>query len=216
MIFLTNGRLRSFSWEPPTIRSCNNTSDFYNLIVDKGTDQTFVLSLNSAGFNYFRLFGANISGGEGGGDNPIIKRALWIRNGTLRLYGLVVIPSLSEGTCDGGMAGGPNSDFYVPANGALVVDGPDVVVLTTADSYMEINAAYGTSAAMHRSRQPEAAVFLRIESSRSMMAISTRESGFSIGNHFRAVYYQWRYTGCQTVPHRQQRRRIDRLQANRR
>jgi len=126
--------------------TCNNTTDFYNLIVDKGTDQTFILSVNSSGYNYFRLFGANISGGENGGDNPILKKALWIRNGTLRLYGMVVIPSLTEGTCDGGLSGGPNSDYFIPSNGALVVDGPDVVLLTTADDYREINAAYGTSA----------------------------------------------------------------------
>ncbi len=53
---------------------------------------------------------------------------------------------MSEGACDGGLSGGPNSDFYIPANGALYIDGPDVVVLTTADSYLEVNAAYGTSA----------------------------------------------------------------------
>jgi hypothetical protein len=147
-VFPTNGAASVFfQGASDNTLTCNYTTDFYNLIVDKGTDQTFVLSLNSAGYNYFRLFGANISGGEGGGDNPILKKALWIRNGTLRLYGLVVIPSLSEGTCDGGLSGGPNSDFYVPANGALVIDGPDVVVLTTADSYREINAAYGTTAA---------------------------------------------------------------------
>ncbi len=127
--------------------TCNNTTDFYNIVVDKGTDQSLSLSVNSAGYNYFRIFGANISGGENGGDNPIIKKALWIRNGTLRLYGLVVIPSLTEGTCDGGLSGGPNSDYFIGSNAALVIDGPDVVVLTTADDYREINAAYGTTAA---------------------------------------------------------------------
>ena len=85
--------------------TCNNTTDFYNLVIDKGTDQTFSLSVNSAGYYNFRLFGANISGGENAGDNPIIKKALWIRNGTLRLYGQVVIPSLSEGLCTGGLSG---------------------------------------------------------------------------------------------------------------
>jgi hypothetical protein len=161
--------------------TCNNTTDFYNLIIDKGSDQTFALSVNSAGYGYFRLFGANISGGEGGGDNPILKRALWIRNGTMRLYGLVAIPSLSEGVCDAGLSGGPNSDFYIPANGALVIEGPDVVVLTTADSYLEVNAAYGTSA------PNDAALGLSIGgcSSFSVLGkfqiddgyISTRESG---------------------------------------
>ncbi|MCK4979794.1 MAG: hypothetical protein KAS62_05325, partial [Candidatus Delongbacteria bacterium] len=125
--------------------TCNNTTDFYNLVVDKGTDQTYQLSVNSSDYYYFRLFGANISGGENGGENPILKKALWIRNGTFRLFGKVVIPSLSEGACDPGLSGGPNSDFYIPANAAFVVDGPDVIVLTTADDYREINAAYNVS-----------------------------------------------------------------------
>lgn len=122
--------------------TCNDTTDFYNLVIDKGTDQTYQLSVNSSEYRYFRLFGANVSGGENGGDNPDLKKALWIRNGTFRLFGKVVIPSLSEGTCPGG---DPNSDFYIPANAAFVIDGPDVILLTTADSYNEINAAYGTS-----------------------------------------------------------------------
>ncbi|NOQ27755.1 MAG: hypothetical protein GQ564_20520 [Bacteroidales bacterium] len=127
--------------------TCNSTTDFYNLVVDKGTDQTYQLAVNSSDYPYFRLFGANTSGGEDNSDNPLLKKALWLRNGTLRLFGKVVIPSLSEGTCDAGMGTpvGPNSDYFIPANAALVVDGPDVIVLTTADDYTEINAAYSTT-----------------------------------------------------------------------
>lgn len=128
------------------ILTCNDTTDFYNLVVDKGTDQTYQLAVNSSDYYNFRLFGANIAGGENGGDNPDLKKALWIRNGTLLLFGKVVIPSLSEGSC-GDTDSSPNTDFYIPANAALVIDGPDVIVLTTADNYREVNAAYGTSAA---------------------------------------------------------------------
>ncbi|MBK7134346.1 MAG: hypothetical protein IPH69_16445, partial [Bacteroidales bacterium] len=39
--------------------SCNGITDFYNLIVDKGTDQTFKLTVNSTAYSNFRLFGAN-------------------------------------------------------------------------------------------------------------------------------------------------------------
>lgn len=127
--------------------TCNSTTDFYNLVVDKGTDQTFQLAVNSSDYPNFRLFGANTSGGENGGSNPLLKKALWLRNGTLRLYGKTVIPSLSEGTCDAGLSGGPESDYFIPANAALVIDGPDVIVLTTADDYTEVNAAYGTAGA---------------------------------------------------------------------
>ncbi len=125
--------------------TCNNTTDFYNLVLDKGIDQSYSLTVYSLAYPYFRLFGANIAGGDGGGSNPNLKKALWIRTGTLILKGLTVIPSLSEGTCaeDGA---NPNSDFYIPANGALILDGSDVVVLSTADDYREVNVAYGVSA----------------------------------------------------------------------
>ena len=124
--------------------TCNGTTDFYNLILDKGVDQTFKLNIYSSAYQNFRLFGANIAGGDGGGNNPNLKKALWIRTGTLVLKGLTIIPSLSEGTCAEGGAD-PNSDFYIPANGALILDGSDVVVLSTADDYREVNVAYGVS-----------------------------------------------------------------------
>lgn len=125
--------------------TCNNTTDFYNLVLDKGVDQSFALTIYSSGYNNFRLFGANTSGGDTPGNNPNLKKALWIRTGTLKLQGLTIIPSLSEGTCGDGA--NPNSDFYVPANGALLLDGPDVIVLSTADDYREVNLAYGVAAA---------------------------------------------------------------------
>jgi hypothetical protein len=124
--------------------TCNNTTDFYNLVLDKGVDQSYSLTVYSTAYPNFRLFGANIAGGDGGGSNPNLKKALWIRTGTLILKGLTTIPSLSEGTCAEGSAS-PNSDFYIPANGSLVLDGPDVVVLSTADDYREVNVAYGVS-----------------------------------------------------------------------
>jgi len=126
--------------------TCNGTTDFFNLVMDKGTDQTYSLSVSANQYYNFRLFGPNISGGEDGGDNPIIKKALWLKSGTMRLFGKIVIPSLSEGACDAGLDGGPNSDFYIPENAALVMEGPDVIVLTTADDYREVNAAYSIAA----------------------------------------------------------------------
>ncbi len=128
---------------------CAGQTDFYNLVVDKGIDQTFKLTIYTSGSSYgnFRLFGANIAGGQGGGSNPGLKKALWIRTGTLVLEGLTIIPSLSEGTgAAEAPAASPNSDFYIPANGALVLNGTDVVVLSTADDYREVNLAYNTAA----------------------------------------------------------------------
>ena len=118
--------------------TCNGTTDFYNLVLDKGIDQTYKLTVYSSAYENFRLFGRNSEGGENGGPNPDLRKALWIRTGTLELSGLTVIPTLSEG----GGGGSPNSDFYIPANGALVLNGSEVVVLATADDYQEVRAAY--------------------------------------------------------------------------
>jgi gliding motility-associated-like protein len=122
--------------------TCNGTTDFYNLILDKGTDQTYKLTIFSLDYNRFRLFGANTMAGEGTGSNANLRKALWIRTGTLVLEGSLIIPSLTEGLT----AGPPNSDFYIPSNGALILNGLDVVIFSTADDYREINTAYGVLA----------------------------------------------------------------------
>jgi hypothetical protein len=121
---------------------CNGTTDFYSLVLDKGVDQTFELEVYSTSYQNFRLFGANTAGGYGGTANPNLQKALWLRNGSLVLKGLTVIPTLSEANS----GGTPNGDFYIPANGALIIEGSEVVVLSTADDYQEVNAAYGVSA----------------------------------------------------------------------
>ena len=119
---------------------CNGITNFYNLIVDKGNDQTFKLTITSPDYSYFRLYGANILATDGAvTSNPNLRKALWIRNGTLVLKERIIIPSLSEG-----IAG--TSDYYIPSNGALIVDGVDVVVLSSADNYREINTAYTVAA----------------------------------------------------------------------
>jgi hypothetical protein len=121
--------------------TANGITDLYNLIIDKGTDQTFTLSVNSAGYDRFRIFGANSAGDYPGGDvsNPNIRKSLWIRNGTLRLNGRVFITSLVEGASAG------SGDYYIPANGALVLGGPDVVVMGTIDDYSVVNLAYNVN-----------------------------------------------------------------------
>jgi hypothetical protein len=120
--------------------TCTGTTDFYNMIIDKGTDQTYILTVNSAGYDKFRLFGANNASEFAGSDasNPNIRKALWIRTGTLKLNGYVFIPSLVEGSASVG-------DFFIPGNGALLMNGPDVVVTGTIDDYSVVNLAYGVS-----------------------------------------------------------------------
>ncbi len=119
--------------------SCNGITDFYNLIINKGTDQTYSLTINSSGYSMFRLYGANTLAAEAVSQNPTQRKALWIYSGTLVLQGKVIIPSLSEGSSG-------NSYYYIPASSALILDGVDAVVFGTADDYREVNAAYGVSA----------------------------------------------------------------------
>ncbi len=120
--------------------TCNGTTDFYNLIVNKGADQTYSLTVSSSAYSHFRLFGANSMDAESLSGNPAMRKALWICSGTLVLKGSVIIPSLSEGTS-------ASSHYYIPANGALVSDGVDAAVFVTADDYREVNTAYGVTAA---------------------------------------------------------------------
>lgn len=117
---------------------CNGITDFYNLILDKGVDQTFQLAIQPSDFGNFRLFGAN-NAATTVSANPDLMKALWIRNGSLVLRGLTVLPSLTEGTVAG-------SEYYIPSNGALVIEGPEVIVMNTADDYEEVRIAYGVPA----------------------------------------------------------------------
>ncbi len=111
--------------------SMDNTTDFYNLIVDKGADQTFVLEINTPDPANFALYGPNSAGRDDSNPftniNPEVRKALWIRNGTLKLTGYVTMPSLTEGNQQGG-----HGDFPIPANGRLWLASPGVKVYTSA------------------------------------------------------------------------------------
>lgn len=122
--------------------TCDGTTDFYNLVVDKGTDQTYKLTISSTAYSNFRLFGANTADADGANSNPFIKKALWIKTGTLVLQGSCAIPSLTEGNT----GATTTSDYYLPTKSALVLDGTGVVVLVTADDYREVNVSYGVAA----------------------------------------------------------------------
>ena len=155
---------------------CNGITNFYNLIIDKGTDQTFKLNVNSTSYSNFRISGANTLEVDGGivTGNPDLRKALWIRNGTLVLSGQLIIPSLSEGTVGA-------SDYYIPSNGALIIDGVDVAILSTADNYQEVNTAYAVSApdnaaiGVTTGGASSLAVFGKLQINEGYL--STRESG---------------------------------------
>ncbi|MFW5706994.1 MAG: DUF2341 domain-containing protein, partial [Bacteroidota bacterium] len=110
------------------------TTDFYHLVIDKGTNRDRILTVQSENEAYFRLFGSNILRGAGGGPNPELRKALWIKTGTLRLKENIHIPTLTEGR-DG--TNTPNADFYIPSNAGLWVDG--ATVYGTADNQAQTN-----------------------------------------------------------------------------
>lgn len=107
-----------------TVTGTGTTARFYRFIVDKGNDPTFILDVNPAAFElWYRTDLAN-----GGADpNPIINKALWIRNGTLKLGNNINIPKLTDQ--DAQVSG---NDFFIPLNGQLWIDGATVNV-TDAD-----------------------------------------------------------------------------------
>jgi len=105
-------------------------TDFYNLVLDKGTDKTYVLTVYSDNTSYFTLFGPNVVGRNTPSGytaaNPQVRKALFIKTGTLKLTGNIHIPTLSEGGIDG------NGDYAVGQNGRLWIAGSNVTVYTTA------------------------------------------------------------------------------------
>jgi hypothetical protein len=106
--------------------TCNGTTDLYNLVIDKGNDQSYKLTIYSSAIANFRLYGPDglydyATGGGFTQENPELRKPLWIKNGTLELTGSLFIPSLTE-------SGG---DYYIPANSLLWINGADVTVWNT-------------------------------------------------------------------------------------
>ncbi len=128
-----------FSGASDNVASLFGPTDFYNLIVDKGTDQTFEIEINSSSSVNFQLYGPNsvgrVSNGGFTAENPEVRKALWIYNGTLHLSGNLSIPTLSEGQQNGG-----NGDYPIGANAGLWIDGQNVAVYSTADNTTQVPA----------------------------------------------------------------------------
>ena len=111
----------------------NGQTDFYNLIINKGVDQTYALEINSSNNANFRLFGPNVlvhqTGSPFSSSNPEVRKPLWIQNGTLKLTGNIFIPTLAEGV---GFNFSFTNDLIIPQNGALWLAGDNVTVHSTA------------------------------------------------------------------------------------
>jgi hypothetical protein len=116
---------------------CNGITDFYNLVVDKGGDQTYLLEVNSTSISNFALFGPNNVGRNEGApfsaSNPEVRKALWVANGTLKLTGDISIPTLSEGAFSGG-----NGDYAIGNTACLWIASSNVSVYSTASAAGQI------------------------------------------------------------------------------
>lgn len=132
--FATNGAVTvRFTGGNNNTINIYNTANFYNLIIDKGSDQTYVSTLYSSNVNYFNLFGGNALGQATGAgypaENPEVRKALFIKNGTLKLTGNIYIHSLTEGNI-----GATIGNFSIGANASLWIAGSGVTVFSTANT----------------------------------------------------------------------------------
>lgn len=108
----------TFTGAANNVLTCNGITDFYRLIVNKGTDKTFLLTVNSSDNANFALYGTTNDNNQNVADPNNVTKALWIRTGTLKLNDNVTILSLTEGS----------KHFYIPSNGGLWIDGATVAL----------------------------------------------------------------------------------------
>lgn len=113
----------------------NGTTNFYRMIVNKGVDQSFVLTFSANDVNNFKLFGP-VTGTDGldASDGTLGWEQLPIvlRNGTLKLGSNIVIPQL-------GYNRGNNNpkEFTISATTRLWIDGANVTSCVMPGSYID-------------------------------------------------------------------------------
>ncbi len=112
-----------FSGASNNTLTCNGTTDFYRLFLEKGTDETYILSVISTNTANFRLFGpiagaGCLDAGAAGWENL----ALVLHNGTLKLGSNINIPALGKNRS--GTAS--PYEFHVPFGARLWINGADV------------------------------------------------------------------------------------------
>lgn len=108
--------ITTFTGESDNNLMCNGPTDFYRIILNKGTDRTYILSVTSADASYFRLFGPVTATGGDWSTLPLI-----LQNGTLRLRSAVNIPVLGKNTGTGTIR-----EFHIPGSAGLWIDGATV------------------------------------------------------------------------------------------
>ena len=143
----TDGRgILRFVGESNVDFKCNSTTNISQLIIDKGSNDKYKVTLFSKTERCFGLLGratnnANPEGFRSGVAYPanpvVLYKPLWLRAGTLELTGHVFIRSLSEkGDGNNGL-----DCFYIPERGSLVLNGRDVKVWTT---FSETTVSYAS------------------------------------------------------------------------
>ena len=138
--FPTNGDAVTvrFTGQTDNTLICNNTTNFYDFMLDKGSDQTYILTVNPSALDNFRIFGRNEIGNQPGQASNRLGKPIYIKNGTLELTGHTFIPSMSEGNTNLGEGG--NGSWLIPAEGALWINGPNVLVWGTCNDENDIIA----------------------------------------------------------------------------
>lgn len=103
----------------------NGVTTLDRLIVDKGTDDTYMLDVNANNNSNFRLYGKNNSDYNYPAEPPVLynQKALDIYAGTLRLGSNISIPRLltTSGTTN-------QYAFVIDQDAALILDGANVAV----------------------------------------------------------------------------------------
>jgi autotransporter-associated beta strand protein len=101
--------------------TCNGTTDFFRFIVEKGSDQTYSLEVNSSNMANFTLFGPNNQGNNNFAGYGYYYKALFLHYGTLKLNSNINVPSISEG----------GQDFLLNPSAFLWVNGANVSTTVT-------------------------------------------------------------------------------------
>jgi hypothetical protein len=101
--------------------TCNGVTDFFRLIVDKGSDPTHTLEIFSSNTSNFALYGPNNQGNGTFAGYGYYYKALFPHNGTLKLNSNINIPSLTEG----------GQDFNLLPSACLWVNGANVSTTVT-------------------------------------------------------------------------------------
>ncbi|MCK9410887.1 MAG: hypothetical protein M0Q53_01210 [Prolixibacteraceae bacterium] len=96
--------------------TCNGTTDFFRFIVEKGSDQTYTLDVNSSNVANFALYGPDNQGNNNFAGYGYYYKALFLHYGTLKLNSNISIPSISEG----------GQDFLLNPSACLWVNGANV------------------------------------------------------------------------------------------